>query len=167
MEKLKHPRVRVVAREEDAEFVECQECGDVFESSEFKDMAMREHQARRGPELFPSAWRLNSSHIGGGDFLPFFHRCASVSFLGLFQKIERSNKIDKSLLRHFMSMLALVIDDSMLIRHTVCRRFLELAGLRVETAKQRDCSPGSFKVYPAGLDRSPICKCPSSALSVD
>jgi hypothetical protein len=44
MEKTcKHPRVRVVAREEDAEFVECQECGDVFESSEFKDMAIEEN----------------------------------------------------------------------------------------------------------------------------
>ncbi|HEY1526412.1 MAG TPA: hypothetical protein VGH51_09270 [Candidatus Angelobacter sp.] len=44
MEKpCKHPRVRVVAREEDAEFVECQECGDVFESSEFKDMAIEEN----------------------------------------------------------------------------------------------------------------------------
>ena len=41
----KHPRVRVVAREEDAEFVECQECGEVFDSSEFKDMAI-EDQAR-------------------------------------------------------------------------------------------------------------------------
>ena len=39
----KHPRVRVVAREEDAEFVECQECGDVFDSSEFKDMAIEEN----------------------------------------------------------------------------------------------------------------------------
>lgn len=43
----KHPRVRVVAREEDAEFVECQECGDVFDSSEFKDMAIEENI---GPE---------------------------------------------------------------------------------------------------------------------
>lgn len=34
----KHPRVRIVARQEDAEFVECLECGEVFESSEFKDM---------------------------------------------------------------------------------------------------------------------------------
>ena len=34
----KHPRVRVVAREEDAEFVECLECGEVFESSEFRDI---------------------------------------------------------------------------------------------------------------------------------
>ena len=43
MEKpCKHPRVRVVARDEDAEFVECQECGDVFEASEFRDMAIEE-----------------------------------------------------------------------------------------------------------------------------
>jgi hypothetical protein len=34
----KHPRVQIVAREEDTEFVECKECGEVFESSEFKDM---------------------------------------------------------------------------------------------------------------------------------
>jgi hypothetical protein len=40
--KCKHPRVRVVAREEDAEFVECLECGEVFESSEFKDMEIEE-----------------------------------------------------------------------------------------------------------------------------
>jgi len=43
----RHPRVRVVAREDDAEFVECQECGDVFEASEFKDMAIEENI---GPE---------------------------------------------------------------------------------------------------------------------
>jgi hypothetical protein len=44
MEKVcRHPRVRVVAREEDVEFVECQECGDVFEASEFKDMAIEEN----------------------------------------------------------------------------------------------------------------------------
>jgi len=38
----KHPRVRIVAREEDAEFVECLECGDIFESSEFKDMMIED-----------------------------------------------------------------------------------------------------------------------------
>lgn len=38
----KHPKVRVVAREEDAEFVECQECGEVFDSDEFRDMAIEE-----------------------------------------------------------------------------------------------------------------------------
>jgi hypothetical protein len=42
MQGCKHPRVRIVAREEDAEFVECLECGEVFESSEFKDMAIEE-----------------------------------------------------------------------------------------------------------------------------
>ncbi len=43
MEKIcRHPRVRVVAREDDAEYVECQECGDVFEASEFRDMAIEE-----------------------------------------------------------------------------------------------------------------------------
>lgn len=34
----KHPRVQIVSREDDMEFVQCTECGDVFESSEFKDM---------------------------------------------------------------------------------------------------------------------------------
>jgi len=34
----KHPRVQIVSRDEDAEFVECKECGEIFESSEFKDM---------------------------------------------------------------------------------------------------------------------------------
>jgi hypothetical protein len=38
----KHPRVRVVARDEDAEYVECQECGEVFDSNEFRDMAIEE-----------------------------------------------------------------------------------------------------------------------------
>jgi hypothetical protein len=34
----KHPRVRVVSRDEDAEYVECELCGDVFDSDEFRDM---------------------------------------------------------------------------------------------------------------------------------
>jgi len=38
----KHLRVAVVARDEDMEFVECKECGEVFEASEFKDMAAEE-----------------------------------------------------------------------------------------------------------------------------
>lgn len=37
-----HPRVRVVAREEDVEYVECQECGEVFDSGEFRDMAIED-----------------------------------------------------------------------------------------------------------------------------
>jgi len=42
MNECKHPRVRIVAREPDAEFVECLECNEVFESSEFKDMNIEE-----------------------------------------------------------------------------------------------------------------------------
>ena len=38
----KHTRVQIVAREKDAEFVECVECGDIFESSEFKDMMIED-----------------------------------------------------------------------------------------------------------------------------
>jgi hypothetical protein len=39
----KPPRVRVVAREEDTEFVECQECGEVFDSDEFRDMDIEQN----------------------------------------------------------------------------------------------------------------------------
>jgi hypothetical protein len=42
MNECKHPRVQIVAREEGAEFVECLECGDIFESSEFKDMMIED-----------------------------------------------------------------------------------------------------------------------------
>ena len=38
----KHPRVQIVSRDEDAEFVECLECREVFESSELKDMSIEE-----------------------------------------------------------------------------------------------------------------------------
>lgn len=38
----KHPKVRVVAREDDVEYVECLECGEVFDSNEFRDMAIEE-----------------------------------------------------------------------------------------------------------------------------
>ena len=38
----RHPRVQIVSREEDAEFVECLECREVFESSELKDMSIEE-----------------------------------------------------------------------------------------------------------------------------
>ena len=42
MKQCEHLRVQIVAREEDAEFVECLECGDIFESSEFKDMIIED-----------------------------------------------------------------------------------------------------------------------------
>lgn len=40
--KCKHPIVKVVAREDDAEFVECQSCGEVFDSAEYSDIAIEE-----------------------------------------------------------------------------------------------------------------------------
>jgi hypothetical protein len=45
----KHPIVKVVAREEDAEFVECQTCGEVFDSAEFNDIAIEEEDAVDDP----------------------------------------------------------------------------------------------------------------------
>jgi hypothetical protein len=33
-----HPRVRIVSRDEEAEYVECEVCREVFESGEFRDM---------------------------------------------------------------------------------------------------------------------------------
>lgn len=41
-EACRHPQVRIVSRDEDAEFVECESCGDIFEASEFRDMAIEE-----------------------------------------------------------------------------------------------------------------------------
>jgi Zn ribbon nucleic-acid-binding protein len=38
----KHLQVRVVAREDDIEFVECQLCGEVFDANEFHDMEIEE-----------------------------------------------------------------------------------------------------------------------------
>jgi len=34
--------VQIVSRDEDADFVECKECGEIFELSEFKDMNIEE-----------------------------------------------------------------------------------------------------------------------------
>jgi len=47
MNQCKHPRVQIVAREEDAEFVECKDCGEIFESSEFKDMTIEDTKLPR------------------------------------------------------------------------------------------------------------------------
>lgn len=40
MSVCKHPQVRVIAREEEVEYVECLQCGEVFDSQEFQDMAV-------------------------------------------------------------------------------------------------------------------------------
>jgi hypothetical protein len=48
----KHPVVKIVSRDEDAEFVECQACGEIFDSSEFNDMAIEEEvQAEAEEEI--------------------------------------------------------------------------------------------------------------------
>jgi Zn ribbon nucleic-acid-binding protein len=49
MDQCKHPRVLIVARQEDAEFVECMECGEIFEASEFKDMAIEDSAQANEP----------------------------------------------------------------------------------------------------------------------
>jgi hypothetical protein len=41
----KHPIVKIVAREDDIEFVECQTCGEVFDSAEYNDMALEEAES--------------------------------------------------------------------------------------------------------------------------
>lgn len=46
----KHPRVRIVSRHEDTEYVECLECGDVFDSEEFHDMEIEESAEKRVEE---------------------------------------------------------------------------------------------------------------------
>jgi Zn ribbon nucleic-acid-binding protein len=46
----KHPKVRVVAREDDIEYVECLDCGEVFDSNEFQDMAIEEKVAEEEDE---------------------------------------------------------------------------------------------------------------------
>jgi hypothetical protein len=46
----KHPRVQIVSRDEDAEFVECLECREVFESSELKDMSIEERVEEEAQE---------------------------------------------------------------------------------------------------------------------
>jgi hypothetical protein len=45
----KHPRVRVVSRQDDVEFVECQDCGEVFDSDEFRDMEIEEKTGLADP----------------------------------------------------------------------------------------------------------------------
>ena len=41
----KHPKVRIVSRHDDTEYVECLECGEVFDSEEFRDMEIEETAA--------------------------------------------------------------------------------------------------------------------------
>jgi len=38
----RHPEVRIVSRLEDSEYVECLDCGEVFDSNEFRDMEIED-----------------------------------------------------------------------------------------------------------------------------
>jgi hypothetical protein len=46
----KHPKVRIVSRQEDTEYLECLECGDVFDAEEFNDMAIEESAEKEAVE---------------------------------------------------------------------------------------------------------------------
>jgi hypothetical protein len=46
----KHPIVKIVSRDEDAEFVECQTCGEIFDSAEFSDIAIEEESEEEAEE---------------------------------------------------------------------------------------------------------------------
>jgi len=39
-----HPKVRIVSRDQDAEYVECEDCREVFESGEFRDMEIESRE---------------------------------------------------------------------------------------------------------------------------
>ena len=49
-EACKHPAVRVVSRTDDSEFVECVQCGEVFDSEEFDDMRIEESLRQQDEE---------------------------------------------------------------------------------------------------------------------
>ncbi len=49
----KHPKVRIVSRHEGTEFVECLDCGEVFDSEEFHDMQIEESADAPGREDEP------------------------------------------------------------------------------------------------------------------
>jgi hypothetical protein len=44
----KHPKVRIVSRHDDSEYVECLECGEIFDSDEFRDMEIEETAKTEG-----------------------------------------------------------------------------------------------------------------------
>ena len=58
----KHPRVRIVSRHDDVEFVECLECGEVFDSEEFNDMAIEDaiepEEAEADSDAEPTGHRI-------------------------------------------------------------------------------------------------------------
>jgi len=63
----KHPKVRIVSRHDDSEFVECLECGEIFDSEEFRDMEIEEtagterEQSRSWEAFWRSALRARAT----------------------------------------------------------------------------------------------------------
>ena len=51
----KHTVVRIVSRQEDAEFVECQACGEIFDSIEYEDMEREERAAAEASQAEPDS----------------------------------------------------------------------------------------------------------------
>ncbi len=46
----RHPKVRIVSRHEDTEFVECLNCGEIFDSEEFRDMEIEDTAGVEDPK---------------------------------------------------------------------------------------------------------------------
>ncbi len=60
----KHPIVKVVSRQQDAEFVECQQCGEIFDSAEYEDMAAEDLEDQQLPDAEePSALKQAPSAL--------------------------------------------------------------------------------------------------------
>src|ERR1700732_1789495 len=49
MAPCKHPRVQIVAREADAAFAECKECGEIVEHRELRDKIREDPKLRKEP----------------------------------------------------------------------------------------------------------------------
>ena len=62
----RHPKVRIVSRHEDTEYVECLDCGEVFDSEEFRDMEI-EDSRRTGTQ---HGRRLKRGAGTGRSYLP-------------------------------------------------------------------------------------------------
>lgn len=51
----KHPQVRIIAREDETEYVECILCSEVFDSEEYKDLAQENEQRPEAEAKLPEA----------------------------------------------------------------------------------------------------------------
>ena len=55
MSVCKHPQVRIIAREDETEYVECILCSEVFDSEEYKDLAQENEQRPEAEAKLPEA----------------------------------------------------------------------------------------------------------------